>query len=82
MVGRGVAAACRLGPSHSTMKHHLANARSKVGATSKAPLVWFLPARLPGPDAEADLSRWIDSMEAERQDAILQLVPLGRSWRR
>lgn len=28
------AAAHRLGPSHSTVKHHLANARSKVGANT------------------------------------------------
>ena len=32
-------AAHRLGLSHSTVKHHLANARSKVGATTTAQLV-------------------------------------------
>jgi DNA-binding NarL/FixJ family response regulator len=36
------AAAHRLGLSHSTIKHHLANARSKVGATTTAQLVWIL----------------------------------------
>ena len=43
-------AAHRLGLSHSTVKHHLANARTKVGATTTAQLVWILAARL----AEAD----------------------------
>ena len=33
------AAVHRLGLSHSTVKHHLANARSKVGATTTAQLV-------------------------------------------
>lgn len=40
-------AAHRLGLSHSTVKHHLANARSKVGATATAQLVWILGPRLP-----------------------------------
>ncbi len=40
-------AAHRLGLSHSTVKHHLANARSKVGATTTAQLVWILAPRLP-----------------------------------
>jgi hypothetical protein len=31
------------------VKHHLANARSKVGATTTAQLVWILAARLPEP---------------------------------
>ena len=35
-------AAHRLGLSHSTVKHHLANARSKVGAATTAQLVWIL----------------------------------------
>ena len=65
------ATARRLGLSHSTVKHHLANARSKVGATTTAQLVWILAARLPGPDGEAVLSRAIDSMGAEREDGIL-----------
>jgi DNA-binding NarL/FixJ family response regulator len=45
--GSEKAAAHRLGLSHSTVKHHLANARSKVGATTTAQLVWILAARLP-----------------------------------
>ena len=47
--GSEKAAAHRLGLSHSTIKHHLANARSKVGATTTAQLVWILGARLPEP---------------------------------
>ncbi len=48
--GSEKAAAHRLGLSHSTVKHHLANARSKVGATTTAQLVWILGLRLPEPD--------------------------------
>ena len=54
--GSEKAAAHRLGLSHSTVKHHLANARSKVGAETTAQLVWILAPRLPEPvgGAEAD----------------------------
>ena len=54
--GSEKAAAHRLGLSHSTVKHHLANARSKVGATTTAQLVWLLAPRLPEPEdvAQAD----------------------------
>lgn len=47
--GSEKAAAHRLGLSHSTVKHHLASARSKVGATTTAQLVWILARRLPEP---------------------------------
>jgi DNA-binding NarL/FixJ family response regulator len=47
-------AAHRLGLSHSTVKHHLANARSKVGATTTAQLVWILALRLPEPEGTAN----------------------------
>ena len=47
------AAAHRLGLSHSTVKHHQANARSKVGAETMAQLVWILAPRLPAPDGGA-----------------------------
>jgi DNA-binding NarL/FixJ family response regulator len=47
------AAAHRLGPSHSTVKHHLANAPSKVGAETTAPLVWIFAPRLPVPEGQA-----------------------------
>ena len=45
--GSEKAAAHRLGLSHATVKHHLASARSKVGATTTAQLVWILAPRLP-----------------------------------
>jgi DNA-binding CsgD family transcriptional regulator len=45
--GSEKAAAHRLGLSHSTVKHHLANARFKVGAATTAQLVWILAPRLP-----------------------------------
>ncbi len=52
--GSEKAAAHRLGLSHSTVKHHLANARSKVGATTTAQLVWILAPRLPQPWSGGD----------------------------
>ncbi len=52
--GSEKAAAHRLGLSHSTVKHHLANARSKVGAETTAQLVWLLAHRLPDPESAAD----------------------------
>jgi DNA-binding CsgD family transcriptional regulator len=53
VAGSEKAAAHRLGLAHSTVKHHLANARSKVGATTTAQLVWILAPRLPEPDGMA-----------------------------
>jgi len=44
VAGSEKAAAHRLGLSHSTAKHHLANARSKVGAATTAQLVWIWAA--------------------------------------
>jgi hypothetical protein len=52
--GSEKAAAHRLGLSHSTVKHHLANARSKVGAETTAQLVWILAPRLPEPEGGAE----------------------------
>ena len=52
--GSEKAAAHRLGLSHSTVKHHLANARSKVGATTTAQLVWILAGRLPEPEGDVE----------------------------
>ena len=49
VAGSEKAAAHRLGLSHSTVKHHLASARCKVGATTTAQLVWILAPRLPEP---------------------------------
>ena len=53
VAGSEKAAAHRLGLSHSTVKHHLANAGSKVGATTTAQLVWILAERLPEPEGSA-----------------------------
>jgi DNA-binding CsgD family transcriptional regulator len=48
--GSEKAAAHGLRLSHSTVKHHLANARSKVGADTTVQLVWILAPRLPEPE--------------------------------
>ena len=53
IAGSEKVAAHRLGLSHSTVKHHLATARSKVGAATTAQLVWILAPRLPEPDGVA-----------------------------
>ena len=52
VAGSEKAAAHRLGLSHSTVKHHLASARFKVGATTTAQLVWILARRLPEPEGD------------------------------
>ncbi len=54
-------AAHRLGLSHSTVKHHLANARSKVGAVTTAQLVWILAPRLPEPEGMARTDEYLSS---------------------
>jgi DNA-binding NarL/FixJ family response regulator len=48
VAGSEKAAAHRLGLSHSTVKRHLANARSRVGVETTAQLVWILAPLLPG----------------------------------
>ena len=53
VAGSEKAAAHGLGLSHSTVKHHLANARSKAGAETTAQLVWILAPRLPEPEGLA-----------------------------
>jgi len=62
--GSEKAAAHRLGLSHSTVKHHLANARSRVGATTTAQLVGILAPRLPEPEggAQTDKQRLLDQV--------------------
>ena len=47
--GSEKAAAHRLGLSHSTVKHHLANARTRAGVATTAQRVWILGPRLPEP---------------------------------
>ena len=54
VAGSEKAAAQSLGLSHSTVNHHLANARSKVGAETTAQLVWILAPRLPEPEGVAE----------------------------
>ncbi len=51
--GSEKAAAHRLGLSHSTVKHHLASVRSKMGVKTTAHFVWILAARLPEPEGRA-----------------------------
>jgi DNA-binding NarL/FixJ family response regulator len=58
VAGSEKGAAHRLGLSHSTVKHHLANARSKVGATTTAQLVWILAPRLPEPEDSTQPDDW------------------------
>lgn len=43
----------RLDLSHSTVRRHLTNARSLVGAVTTAQLVWILAQRLPEPEGGA-----------------------------
>jgi FixJ family two-component response regulator len=50
VAGSEKAATHCLGLSHSTVKHHLANARSRVGAATTAQLVWILAPWLPEPE--------------------------------
>lgn len=50
VAGSEKAAAHRLGLSHSTVKHHLAKARLKMGAANTAQLVWMLAPRQPEPE--------------------------------
>jgi hypothetical protein len=65
----------RLGLSHSTVKHHFANARSKVGAETTAQLVWILAPRLPEPEGV---------VQTDEQGSALLLAPrpTGEPWAR
>jgi DNA-binding NarL/FixJ family response regulator len=53
VAGSEKAAAHRLGLSHSTVKHHVANTRTKVGAATTAQLVWILAPRMARPEGMA-----------------------------
>lgn len=55
VAGSEKAAAHRLGLSHSTVKHPLANARSKLGVATTGQLVWVLASRLPEPSGGAEV---------------------------
>jgi len=73
------AAAHRLGLSHSTVKHHLANARSRVGADTTAQLVWILGPRLPEPEGVAPTtsSGPLDGDSLDAPSRIL-LIPVAK----
>ena len=73
VAGSEKAAAHRHGLSHSTVKHHLANARSKVGAATTAQLVWILGTRLPDPESAIPSD--------ERGDTRPQVLPGNRPGR-
>jgi hypothetical protein len=49
VAGSEKAATHRLGLSHPTVEHHLANARSKVVVETTTQLVWIPSERLPEP---------------------------------
>jgi hypothetical protein len=66
VAGSEKAAAHRLGLSRSTVKHHLANARSKVGAETTAQLVWILAERLPEPEGGAQADQRTQARRVER----------------
>jgi DNA-binding CsgD family transcriptional regulator len=71
VAGSEKAAAHRLGLSHSTVKYHLASARSKEGTTTTAQLVWILAPRLPEPDPMRASSDEQSAPGGERPPAIL-----------
>jgi hypothetical protein len=64
VAGSEKAAAHELGLSHSTVKHHLASVRTKVGASTTAQLVWILASRLPAPIPTGESG--IDRVSARR----------------
>lgn len=67
IAGSEKAAAHRLGLSHSTIKHHLANARSKVGAETTAQLVWILAPRLPEAEGTSSTDKVVPNVRFERR---------------
>lgn len=68
------------------MKHHLANARSKLGAETTAQLVWILASRLPEPEgmAQRTKSGQLDngSSAHERMGASVRAALARRPHRR
>jgi DNA-binding CsgD family transcriptional regulator len=80
--GSEKAAAHELGLSHSTVKHHLANARSKVGATTTAQLVWMLAPQLPEPAALTWPRRPPDSERATRRNRQANSTAAGSAAER
>ena len=74
--GSEKAAAHRLGLSHSTVKHHLANARFKAGAETTAQLVWILGPRLPEPEGRAKTDEQT-SADPARQERVMGAAESG-----
>ena len=64
--------------SHSTVKHHLANARSKVGAAATAQLVWILAPRLPEPERTRGLGSLVDHGRQDARTRYAARLPLVR----
>jgi len=81
VAGSEKAAAHRLGQSHSTVKHHLASARSKVGAETTAQLVCVDPgaavARARGRDAGGRIAAHSRGSGRSRHPALAAT----RRWR-
>jgi DNA-binding CsgD family transcriptional regulator len=73
VAGSEEAAARRLGIAHSTVKHHLANVRSKVGAATTAQLVWILAPRVPEPDGVAP-------PDARQPETTCAVQPPDAAW--
>jgi DNA-binding CsgD family transcriptional regulator len=71
VAGSEKAAAHRLGLSHSTVKRHLANMRSKVEAETTAQLVWILAPRLPEPEGVARP----DDLRSRRPAPGVRVIP-------
>ncbi len=82
VAGSEKAAAHRLGLSHSTVKHHLANARSKVGAVTTAQLVWILGPRLLEPEGEAETTSRDPADEVEAPTRTASAVYVQRRGHR
>ena len=81
VAGSEKAAAHRLGLSHSTVKHHLANARSKVGATTTAQLgvdPGAAAARARGYGADGRIASARARSLAQRQVVVLAAYVSGR----
>ncbi len=68
VAGSEKAAAHRLGLSHSTVKPHLASARSKVGAATTAQLVWILAERPPEPEG---MARDVEAIDERKVRVLL-----------
>jgi DNA-binding CsgD family transcriptional regulator len=76
--GSEKAAAHQLGLSHSTVKHHLASARCKVGVATTAQLVWILAPRLPEPEGMS--KEIIRGRRPGVEEAVFQASRVEADW--